>query len=158
MQKVINRAAYILPAILIIISCSTDKGQTVDKVREEVNAFVRSYASAVEELDAEKVIGHLCDDPEFFVFGGGEGGDLDKFKEVIRRDFFKGVKSIDVNYDKIEVRVINAETAVVLTLLEQTIIDSLANEVKLNLEDTWVCVKRNGKWKLIFSHDTLVKE
>ena len=143
-------------SLLTLISCNERQSdnQSFDKevVRQEMKNLVLSYGQAVEKMDIEKTIGHFNDDSEFYVYSDGRHFTYEEIKESVKKEFFKGLKKIELNWDTINVRTVDTKEAICFTILNQTLLDSAENIIKVRVEATFVGVKQDAEWKIAYIH------
>jgi uncharacterized protein (TIGR02246 family) len=142
--------------ILTLISCnlSSNDNHPFDKevVRQEMKNLVMSYGQAVENMDIEKTINHFSDDSEFYAYSDGRHYTYDEIKESVKNEFYKGLKKVELKWDTINVRALDAKEAVCFAILNQTLLDSAENEIKVRVEATFIGVKKHDTWKIAYVH------
>lgn len=141
---------------LALISCNERHNdyQSFDKevVRQEMTNLILSYGQAVEKMDIEKTISHFNNDSEFYVYSDGRHFTYDEIKESVKNEFFKGLKKIELNWDTINVRTVDAKEAVCFAILNQSLLDSAGTTLKVRVEATFVGVKKDDSWKITYVH------
>ena len=142
--------------LLTLMSCNQrhNDNKSFDKevVRQEMKNLVMSYGQAVEKMDIEKTIIHFNDDTEFYVYSDGRHFTYDEIKESVKNEFFTGLKKIELNWDTMNVRAIDEKEAVCFAILNQTLLDSADNTIKVRVEATFVGVKKDDTWKIAYVH------
>lgn len=147
----------LLPIVctLALISCTKEpKHQAYDKevVREEMRNLVLSYGQAVELMDIEKTISHFNNDSEFYAFSDGRHYTYKEITESVRNEFFNGLKKIKLKWDTLNIKTIGENEAICFALLNQTLLDIEENIIKIQVEATFVGVKKENGWKIAYIH------
>jgi len=142
---------------------STGKEQVAKRVNQELNeeekeeaaqavrSLMKSYNNAMDELDAEKMISHFMNSPDFVYT---RNGDRKEYKEFVEGCYGipKAFEEIECKYDSIYVDVMANDVAIATVAFDETL--TRVNKQKLDIEGTmsWVALKRNGKWLFIKGH------
>ncbi len=129
-----------------------------DLTREEkqeaaqaVRSLMKSYNKAMDELDAEKMLTHFMDSPDFVYTRNGKRKEYKEFVEGCY-GIPKAFEKIECKYDSIYVDVMANDVAIATVSFDETL--TRVNKQKLDIEGTmsWVALKRNGKWLFIKGH------
>ena len=146
--------AFITLIIAIVFTGHHAEGQKVDqqKLREEMNAFILSYGKAVESMDVARTQEHFADDPEFVVVADGTLFDSEAMKTLVRDGFYQGLKKVELQWDTLVVKVLNANQAVAYFKITQSLTDINSKEFKVNAEATFIARKNNDVWKIVYGH------
>lgn len=142
--------------LLSFISCtksqSADEVSDKDKIRQEMKDLIVSYGQAVENMDVEGTISHFSNDTEFYIHSEGTHYTYDKIKAAVQTEFFKGLKSIEIKWDTMHVQVLDEKKASCFAILNQTLLDSAENTFKVRVEATFIGVKKENTWKIVYVH------
>jgi len=116
-----------------------------------VRSLMKSYNNAMDELDAEKMLTHFMDSPDFVYTRNGQRKGYKEFVEGCH-GIPKAFEKIECNYDSIYVDVMAHDVAIATVSFDETL--TRINKEKLDIEGTmsWVALKRNGKWLFIKGH------
>lgn len=140
--------------LFALISCENGRGAdpvvNKDEVRQEMKNLILSYGQAVGSMDVEKTISHFSDDPEFSVYSDGTHYTYAEIKASVRNEFFKGLKEVKIEWDTMNVQVLDAKNASCFAVLKQTLLDSADNTIKVRVEATFIGVKKENDWKIIY--------
>ena len=129
----------------------TLSGNEKQEAEKAVRALMVSYNNAMDELDAEKMLTHFMDSPDFVYTRKG--------KRIGYKDFVEGCRGIpkafeklECKYDSIYVDVMAHDVAIATVAFDETL--TRISKEKLDIQGTmsWVAVKRNGKWLFIKGH------
>ncbi len=146
-----------------ILKISTEKQQVAQRVNQElseeerqeaaqaVRSLMKSYNNAMDKLDAEKMLSHFMDSPDFVYTRNGKRKEYKEFVEGCH-GIPKAFEKIECDYDSIYVDVMAHDVAIATVAFDETL--TRINKEKLDVEGTmaWVALKRNGKWLFIKGH------
>lgn len=121
------------------------------RVRDAVVSLLNSYASAIRQLDGDKMVSLYWNSPEFFLWSDGK---TYTYPEIVAfaRNLSSTVQRVDTTWDAIDVRALNAGTAVAFATFHQIVVDRSGVEKRLVGEVTWIVVRDRGAWKLAYGH------
>ena len=127
---------------------------TVDEKKEAaraVRSLMKSYNNAMDELDAEKMLSHFMDSPDFVYTRNGKRKVYKEFVDGCH-GIPKAFEKIECTYDSIYVDVMDDDVAIATVAFDETL--TRINKEKLDIEGTmsWVALKRNDKWLFIKGH------
>jgi len=127
---------------------SDDENQEAEQA---VRNLMESYNNAMDELDAEKMLSHFMDSPDFVYTRNGNRKDYKEFVEGCY-GIPKAFQKIECQYDSIYVDVMAHDVAIATVAFDETL--TRINNEKLEVEGTmsWVALKRNGRWLFIKGH------
>ena len=127
---------------------------SADETQEASNAvrsLMKSYNQSMDELDAEKMLSHFIDSPDFVYTRNGKRKNYNEFVEGCY-GIPEAFEKIECEYDSIYVDVLSNDIAIATVAFHETL--TRVNKQTLDIEGTmsWVAVKRNGKWLFIKGH------
>ena len=126
-------------------------GDEKQEAAQAVRHLMKSYNNAMDELDAEKMLSHFMDSPDFVYTRNGKRKGYKEFVEGCH-GIPKAFEKIECEYDSIYVDVLSNDIAIATVAFHETL--TRVNKQTLDIEGTmsWVAVKRNGKWLFIKGH------
>lgn len=135
---------------------TTTQAQNVDlqKVTSEMTALLTNYGKAVEEMDVIKTISYFDTNPQFYVFADGKTYSLEEMKAFVQNNFFKGLKKISINWDKIEVKPLDSSKAVCFVQQTQILTDTRDAVISVSVTATFVGVLTADGWRIRYVHAT----
>ncbi|HEY0744114.1 MAG TPA: SgcJ/EcaC family oxidoreductase [Chryseosolibacter sp.] len=146
--------AYLTILLFIMMHSVVGQKITGENLKTEVQDFIRSYGSAVEQMDAQKTLDHFDDRPDFLLVADGTTYDSEQTKKLVRENFYQGLNEIKLEWQTIQVRVLNDTQAVAYSKLIQNLTDSSSKLMRVAADATFIVEKKNNRWKIIYAHAT----
>jgi ketosteroid isomerase-like protein len=131
--------------------CSEPIEINKENAEAPIYALMQSYADAINETNPEKVISHYFKSDDFLIYQDGVPYDYNKTVSQVQT-FFPSVKSLNVKWDTVVVRVLNNNTAVAFAPFHESFTDSKDVETKVIGEVTWIANKIGDEWKFVYGH------
>jgi len=103
-------------------------------------------------MDKEGVISHFYDNPDFRVYSDGQEFDINEMKNLVRNEWYKGVKSVVFKNDSMKIHVFGPDVAQCFLKATEDITDSTDNKTYVNVEVSFLGLNDKGKWKLAYAH------
>ncbi|MEQ1691676.1 MAG: DUF4440 domain-containing protein, partial [Gemmatimonas sp.] len=110
-----------------------------------------SYAEALSVLDSARVLGHYVAGPEFRLASDGSSysyRDMQKILGDLRAKF----QSAGVRWDTLAVTVLGRDAAFVYAPFRRTDTDKGGGVARIRGNATWVWVRRDGAWHMLYGH------
>lgn len=144
----------------VVLVCSASACQSREQalsdgerraVTEAVTAGMISYAEALSVLDSARVLGHYVAGPEFRLASDGNSysyTDMQKILGDLRAKF----QSAGVRWDTLAVTVLDRDAAFVYAPFRRTDTDKAGGVARIRGNATWVWVRRDGAWHMLYGH------
>jgi ketosteroid isomerase-like protein len=149
------RRAVTVVGTCSVLACQPGAEAFSDSERQGVTAAVTagmiSYAEALGALDSARVLGHYVASPEFRLASDGNSYSHSDMKTVLgglRAKF----QSLDVRWDTLVVTVLDRDAAFVYAPFRRTDTDLAGGVARIRGNATWVWVRRNGSWRMLYGH------
>ena len=137
---------------ICMISCTEMGTQEVvldrDAISEEINTLMQSY-SGNWNTNADAVIMHYFDSPDFLIFSEGKHWDYAEWSHHVQADFESGYTFEGEPYKDSKIRVLCAEAAIFTSTLDYIMIDSAGAKMQITGGVTYVVVKDGDTWKIM---------
>ena len=118
-------------------------------VGSELDAFVRSYASALVARDVDRVVAFY--EPGVAMLGHNDGvaystdGTIDAIKK-----FIAATRSITIDFDTVAARPITGDLGIVWTTMRESWVDVSGTAVAIHVLVTCIAQRRDGRWRFIY--------
>ena len=113
---------------------------------------MNSYVDAIKERNADKIISHFLDSPEFMFYADGKRQGYNELVAQVRNDFPGNVSKYDGKWDTINVSVLSPDAVVAAAPFHEVLTDKEGIETRLKGEVTWIAVRVGKDWKFIYAH------
>jgi len=122
-----------------------------EEIKSEVRALMISYQAAMDSLDAEKMVTHFKDSPDFVYTRSGRRSMYDDFRKGTK-DIPNHFKKLEVYYDTVYVDVITENVAVATLSYEETLTNMKDETRDISGTIQWVALLTDGKWRFVHGH------
>jgi hypothetical protein len=133
------------------IGCTKSPAPDVEAAKKAGITMMMELKKAAEALDAEKFVSLCLNSPEFAVFEDGKGYGYDEFVKN-EREGFRTFKGIQLRWDTLAVKALGADVVAAYAPFHQLLKEKSGAETALKGDVTWIVVRRNGEWKLLYAH------
>ena len=123
----------------------------LNEIKSEVRKLMISYQNAMDSLDAEKMLTHFKESPDFVYTRSGKRTRFDDFKKGTQ-DIPNHFKKLEVYYDTVYVDVITKHVAVATLSYEETLTNMKDETRDISGTIQWVALRTDGKWQFIHGH------
>lgn len=124
-----------------------------EKIVSEVTTAMNSYMAAIKALNVDKAISHYAQEAEFRVFSDGKILDYEGWLSQAKADFsqFSGVEG---EWQGITVVILGPGVAAAAAPFRETLIDKAGQRTAIKGTVTWIWVRRESGWKILYGHGT----
>jgi len=147
---------FFLVLLIACFSCGTNNKPLSDvqkdDAKEAMITLMNSYVGAIKERNADKIISHFLDSPEFMFYTDGNRQGYDELVAQVRRDFPNNVSKYEGNWDTILVSVLNPDAVAAAAPFHEVLTDMEGIETRLKGEVTWIAIRVGKDWKFIYAH------
>jgi len=133
------------------VACTKPPAADDEAARKAGIALMEAVKNAVEGLDAEKFIDLCLNSPEFVVFSDGKGLSYDEFVKSERKALAL-FKKFQIRWDTLAVKVLAADAVAAYGSFHQVHTYKEGGVAAFTGDVTWIAVRRNGEWKLLYAH------
>jgi ketosteroid isomerase-like protein len=121
------------------------------KLREStvaaVEARMRSFEAAERDLDAERVLAHFAQAPEFHVYNDGHLLTYDQVAAGVRGGFPR-VRAMETPFTNVRVSVLSPEYVLVSATLRRTVTDGAGT--RSHGAATWLWRQIDAQWLIVY--------
>ena len=150
-----TRLIYLV-LLIVCFSCGTNNKPVSDAQKEEAKiamiTLMNSYVDAIKERNADKIISHYLDSPEFMFYADGKRQGYNELVARVRKDFPDNVSKYDGKWDTINVSVLNPDAVTAAAQFHEVLTNKEGIETRLKGEITWIAVRVEKDWKFIYAH------
>ncbi len=118
---------------------------------QAVRSLMESYQDAMGALDAEKMLPHIMDSPDFVYTRNGKRRSYGEFAEGCHNLPKIFSENVIIN-DSIYVDVITRDVAIATVAFKETLTKTQGEELYVEGTIAWTALKRNGEWLFIHGH------
>lgn len=120
-------------------------------VTDAVAVGMTSYAEALSLVDSSRVLGHYVAGPEFRLASDGNSYSYVDMQKIIG-DLRVKYQSLGVRWDTVAVTVLDRDAAFVYAPFRRTDTDKSGGVTRIRGNATWVWVRRDGTWRMLYGH------
>jgi ketosteroid isomerase-like protein len=113
-----------------------------------VDSAMHAYLDAVAARDADGVIAHYADDPEFLVFFDATPYDYAAMVSTVR-DMFGGLSAVDVEPVTVQITVLGRDAAIAGFTFRETFTDTAQRVTPLHGTASWTWRRHGNGWTII---------
>ena len=121
------------------------------EIVRSVEAAMRSFETAERALDAERLIAHFADVPDFHMYNDGQRLNYGTMAAGVRAAF-PTLRSIEGGFTDIRVLVLAADAALVTARFQETITDATGAEIRQQGTASWLWRKLAADWRIVYGH------
>src|SRR5262245_11892180 len=112
-----------------------DRGRL--EIVRSVEAAMRSFENAERALDAERLVAHFADVPDFHMYNDGQRLNHETMAAGVRAAF-PTLRSIEGGFTDVRVLVLAADAALVTARFQETITDASGAEIRQQGTASWL--------------------
>ncbi len=119
------------------------------EIAASVEAAMRSFESAERALDAEALISHFADLPDFHIYNDGERLSYQAMVTNIRAGFQK-LRAIEGGFSDIHVIVLARDAALATAAFRETITDAEGATTRVRGAASWLWRWIETHWRIVY--------
>lgn len=116
-----------------------------------VEARMRSFEAAERARDAERLVAHFANVPEFHVYNDGQRVSYAEMAASIRGTF-PGLRSIEGGFGDVHVAVCGPDHALVSATFRETVTDGSGAVARRRGAASWLWREIDGEWRIVYGH------
>lgn len=151
----LNRMSFSL--LLVVLACTPspkrEPGQTLSEsdrqvVAAAVDSAMHAYLSAVAARDADRVIAHYANDPEFTAYFDATPMDYATIASTVR-GMFAGLRAVDLQPVTVQVTVLGRDAAIAGFPFREAFTDTAGKVQRLRGTASWTWRRHGSGWIII---------
>jgi hypothetical protein len=148
------KTLFFITALSFAFGCTKTVQTSFDKetAKAEMKTLMTTYLSDLERKDVNAVINHFYNNPDFHVYSDGLDFTYDEMKDVVKTQWYKGVKTVTVKCDSMKFHVFSPNQAHCFIKGIETFTDSTDRQSKVAIEVSFYGIKDSGQWKIAYAH------
>jgi len=118
---------------------------------ESIRGAMRSFEDAERALDAERLIAHFADVPDFHLHNDGACLSYEAMAAAVRASF-PTLRSMEGGFSDIRILVLAADAALASARFQEAITDGTGSVTRQQGIASWLWRKLNGEWRIVYGH------
>jgi ketosteroid isomerase-like protein len=115
-------------------------------LQKQITTTIQAYSQAVEERNADKVIGFYDGDPGFTVFVNGQALDYKSFIANVK-GHLPTCKQVSFRFDSLTISPIATGVVAASGIFHESFTEADGTIKAFTVPATWILIRKNGQWK-----------
>ena len=117
-------------------------------ISSAVDSATHAYLNAVAAKDAERVIAHYANEPDFMAYFDAAPMNHDQISTTVR-GMFGGLSAVDLKPVTVQVTVLGPDAAIAGFTFRESFTDTSKKVTRLRGTASWTWTRRGTDWKII---------
>ena len=121
------------------------------RIRSAIDARMRSFEAAERALDADRLIAHFAQVPEFHVYNDGQRFNYEAISAHLHGGF-PTLQSIEDGFENVHVFVLAQDAALATVEFREVVTDRAGHVTRMRGAASWLWHLGDGVWKILYGH------
>jgi ketosteroid isomerase-like protein len=121
------------------------------RIRQVVERRMQSFEAAERALDAERLIEHFANEPDFYIHNDGHRLTYAGMTTAVRAAF-PTLRSIEGGFSGVDIVVLAPDAALATATFQEAVTARSDAVVRQRGAATWLWRFRDGEWRIIYGH------
>jgi ketosteroid isomerase-like protein len=121
------------------------------QIVQAVEQRMRSFEAAERALDAEKLVGHFANGPDFYIYNDGQRLTYETMTTAVRSTF-PILRSIEGGFIELHVMALAPDAALATARFQETVTDGTGSRTRQHGAASWLWRQMGGDWRIAYGH------
>jgi ketosteroid isomerase-like protein len=121
------------------------------QIVQSVERALRAFETAERALDADGLIRHFANVPEFHIYNDGQRLSYEVMTTGVRAAF-PALRSIEGGFSDVQIMVLAPDAALLTATFQEVVTDGSGGATRQHGAASWLWRALDGEWRIVYGH------